>query len=171
MCFPPPLWQSKDKLSPFTKTPKLDRSELLGKEGKAKSSMKRKLSFTNSPLRTEERDSDTGKSCCCSSLLSAAMLLAGCHVLTLPPDGLLGNAFLRSTGLHQDQNLKTRWSCGRLCWIKRYIPSCILSLEKKPVGHIENNGYKCSYVWVMAVLWQNKWCLSALHQHTTRFSP
>uniref|UniRef100_A0A8C3B687 Ankyrin repeat domain 12 n=1 Tax=Cyclopterus lumpus TaxID=8103 RepID=A0A8C3B687_CYCLU len=52
----------KDKLSPFTKTPKLDRSELLGKEGKAKSSMKRKLSFTNSPLRTEERDSDTDDS-------------------------------------------------------------------------------------------------------------
>ncbi|XP_053293526.1 ankyrin repeat domain-containing protein 12 isoform X2 [Pleuronectes platessa] len=53
--------KSKDKLSPFTKTPKLDRSELLGKEGKAKSSMKRKLSFTNSPTRTEERDSDTDK--------------------------------------------------------------------------------------------------------------
>ncbi|CAJ1072565.1 ankyrin repeat domain-containing protein 12 isoform X4 [Xyrichtys novacula] len=53
--------KSKDKLSPFTKTPKLDRSELLGKEGKAKSSMKRKLSFTTSPLRTEERDSDTDK--------------------------------------------------------------------------------------------------------------
>ncbi|XP_041658484.1 ankyrin repeat domain-containing protein 12 isoform X2 [Cheilinus undulatus] len=54
--------KSKDKLSPFTKTPKLDRSELLGKEGKAKSSMKRKLSFTSSPLRTEERDSDTDDS-------------------------------------------------------------------------------------------------------------
>uniref|UniRef100_A0A8C5H216 Ankyrin repeat domain 12 n=1 Tax=Gouania willdenowi TaxID=441366 RepID=A0A8C5H216_GOUWI len=54
--------QSKDKLSPFTKTPKLDRSELLGKEGKAKSSMKRKLSFANSPTRTEERDSDTDDS-------------------------------------------------------------------------------------------------------------
>ncbi|XP_029308845.1 LOW QUALITY PROTEIN: ankyrin repeat domain-containing protein 12 [Cottoperca gobio] len=53
--------KSKDKLSPFTKTPKLDRSELLGKEGKTKSSMKRKLSFTASPLRTEERDSDTDK--------------------------------------------------------------------------------------------------------------
>ncbi|XP_044076409.1 ankyrin repeat domain-containing protein 12 isoform X2 [Siniperca chuatsi] len=53
--------KSKDKLSPFTKTPKLDRSELLGKEGKTKSSMKRKLSFTTSPLRTEERDSDTDK--------------------------------------------------------------------------------------------------------------
>ncbi|XP_037538310.1 ankyrin repeat domain-containing protein 12 isoform X2 [Nematolebias whitei] len=53
--------KSKDKLSPFTKTPKLDRSESLGKEGKAKSSMKRKLSFTTSPPRTEERDSDTDK--------------------------------------------------------------------------------------------------------------
>ncbi|XP_056148631.1 ankyrin repeat domain-containing protein 12 isoform X2 [Lampris incognitus] len=53
--------KSKDKLSPFTKTPKLDRSELSGKEGKAKSSMKRKLSFTASPPRTEERDSDTDK--------------------------------------------------------------------------------------------------------------
>ncbi|KAL6104085.1 ankrd12 [Pungitius sinensis] len=53
--------KSKEKLSPFTKTPKLDRSELLGKEGKAKSSMKRKLSFTASPLRTEERDSETEK--------------------------------------------------------------------------------------------------------------
>uniref|UniRef100_A0A669C7G1 Ankyrin repeat domain 12 n=1 Tax=Oreochromis niloticus TaxID=8128 RepID=A0A669C7G1_ORENI len=52
----------KDKLSPFTKTPKLDRSELLGKEGKAKSSMKRKLSFTTSPPRAEERDSDTDDS-------------------------------------------------------------------------------------------------------------
>uniref|UniRef100_A0A3B5MZ88 Uncharacterized protein n=1 Tax=Xiphophorus couchianus TaxID=32473 RepID=A0A3B5MZ88_9TELE len=54
--------KSKDKLSPFTKTPKLDRSELLAKEGKAKSSMKRKLSFTTSPPRTEERDSDTDDS-------------------------------------------------------------------------------------------------------------
>ncbi|XP_068604630.1 ankyrin repeat domain-containing protein 12 [Brachionichthys hirsutus] len=54
--------KSKDKLSPFTKTPKLDRSELLGKEGKSKSSMKRKLSFTASPLRAEERDSDTDDS-------------------------------------------------------------------------------------------------------------
>lgn len=61
--------QNKDKLSPFTKTPKLDRSELLVKEGKAKSSMKRKLSFTASPLRTEERDSDTGKNWCSSSSL------------------------------------------------------------------------------------------------------
>ncbi|CAL8346631.1 unnamed protein product [Merluccius merluccius] len=54
--------KSKDKLSPFTKTPKLERSELLAKEGKAKSSMKRKLSFTASPARTDERDSDTDDS-------------------------------------------------------------------------------------------------------------
>ncbi|XP_045061866.1 ankyrin repeat domain-containing protein 12 isoform X2 [Coregonus clupeaformis] len=53
--------KSKDKISPFTKTPKLDRSALLGgKEGKPpKSSMKRKLSFTVSP---KERDSDTDES-------------------------------------------------------------------------------------------------------------
>ncbi|KAK7878034.1 hypothetical protein WMY93_031315 [Mugilogobius chulae] len=62
--------KSKDKLSPFTKTPKLDRSELLGKEAKAKSSMKRKLSFSSSSPppseprtepRAEDRDSDTDK--------------------------------------------------------------------------------------------------------------
>lgn len=65
--------QSKDKLSPYTKTPKLDRSELLGKEGKSKPSMKRKISFTSSPVRTEERDSDTGKNTSC---LGSAALLA-----------------------------------------------------------------------------------------------
>lgn len=53
--------QSKDKISPFTKTPKLDRSEIMGKEGKPKSSMKRKLSFSVSLPRNEERDSDTGQ--------------------------------------------------------------------------------------------------------------
>ncbi|XP_052403757.1 ankyrin repeat domain-containing protein 12 isoform X2 [Carassius gibelio] len=53
--------KSKEKISPFTKTPKLDRSEILGKDGKSKSSMKRKLSFTVSPPRNEERDSDTDK--------------------------------------------------------------------------------------------------------------
>ncbi|KAA0718554.1 Ankyrin repeat domain-containing protein 12 [Triplophysa tibetana] len=53
--------KSKEKISPFTKTPKLDRSEILGKDGKSKSSMKRKLSFTVSPQRNEERDSDTDK--------------------------------------------------------------------------------------------------------------
>lgn len=84
--------QNKDKLSPFTKTPKLDRSELLVKEGKAKSSMKRKLSFTASPLRTEERDSDTGKNWCSSSYPpphSSAMLLAGGQLFTLPSRGSL----------------------------------------------------------------------------------
>ncbi len=54
--------QSKEKIPPFAKTPKLDRSEILGKEGKSKSSMKRKLSFTVSPSRNEEQDSDTGQS-------------------------------------------------------------------------------------------------------------
>ncbi|KAL0966933.1 hypothetical protein UPYG_G00302430 [Umbra pygmaea] len=56
--------KSKDKMSPFTKTPKLDRAELLGgKEGKTtKSSMKRKLSFTVSPPLNEDRDSDTDES-------------------------------------------------------------------------------------------------------------
>ncbi|XP_026134052.1 ankyrin repeat domain-containing protein 12-like isoform X1 [Carassius auratus] len=54
--------KSKEKISPFAKTPKLDRSEILGKEGKSKSSMKRKLSFTVSPPRNEERDSDTDDS-------------------------------------------------------------------------------------------------------------
>lgn len=73
------LPQSKDKLSPYTKTPKLDRSELLGKEGKAKPSMKRKISFTSSPVRTEERDSDTGKN---RSRSLSAVLLACCHVCT-----------------------------------------------------------------------------------------
>ncbi|KAJ8272891.1 hypothetical protein GJAV_G00094660 [Gymnothorax javanicus] len=51
--------KSKDKISPFTKTPKLDRSELLGREMKPRPSMKRKLSFTASPPRNPERDSDT----------------------------------------------------------------------------------------------------------------
>ncbi|XP_041951581.1 ankyrin repeat domain-containing protein 12 isoform X2 [Alosa sapidissima] len=54
--------KSKDKISPFTKTPKLDRSEFLGKEAKSKSSMKRKLSFTVSPPRNQEKDSDTDDS-------------------------------------------------------------------------------------------------------------
>ncbi|XP_027006546.2 ankyrin repeat domain-containing protein 12 isoform X1 [Tachysurus fulvidraco] len=54
--------KSKEKISPFTKTPKLDRSEIMGKEGKPKSSMKRKLSFSVSPPRNGERDSDTDDS-------------------------------------------------------------------------------------------------------------
>ncbi|XP_028659535.1 ankyrin repeat domain-containing protein 12 isoform X3 [Erpetoichthys calabaricus] len=51
--------KGKEKVSAFTKTPKLDRSELLGKEMKQKSSMKRKLPFTVSPTRNEDKDSDT----------------------------------------------------------------------------------------------------------------
>eukprot|EP00063_Salmo_salar_P068609 XP_014043444.1 PREDICTED: ankyrin repeat domain-containing protein 12-like isoform X2 [Salmo salar] len=56
--------KNKDKISPFTKTLKLDRSKLLGvKEGTPpKSSMKRKLSFTMSTPRNEERHSDTDES-------------------------------------------------------------------------------------------------------------
>ncbi|XP_071232811.1 ankyrin repeat domain-containing protein 12-like isoform X1 [Salvelinus alpinus] len=56
--------KNKDKISPFTKTLKLDRSKLLGvKEGKPpKSSMKRKLSFAMSPPCNEERHSDTDES-------------------------------------------------------------------------------------------------------------
>uniref|UniRef100_A0A8C3YJL1 Ankyrin repeat domain 12 n=1 Tax=Catagonus wagneri TaxID=51154 RepID=A0A8C3YJL1_9CETA len=52
--------KSKDKIASYSKTPKIDRSEV-GKEMKEKSSMKRKLPFTISPSRNEERDSDTEK--------------------------------------------------------------------------------------------------------------
>ncbi|XP_048219401.1 ankyrin repeat domain-containing protein 12 isoform X2 [Perognathus longimembris pacificus] len=52
--------KSKDKIGSYSKTPKLDRNEV-GKEIKEKSSMKRKLPFTISPPRNEERDSDTEK--------------------------------------------------------------------------------------------------------------
>ncbi|XP_069885750.1 ankyrin repeat domain-containing protein 12 isoform X1 [Dipodomys merriami] len=50
--------KSKDKIGSYSKTPKLDRNDV-GKEMKEKSSMKRKLPFTISPSRNEERDSDT----------------------------------------------------------------------------------------------------------------
>ncbi|KAM3928785.1 ankyrin repeat domain-containing protein 12 isoform 2-T4 [Leptodactylus fuscus] len=50
--------KNKEKMVPFARTPKLDRTEG-GKEMKDKSSMKRKLPFTISPPREEERDSDT----------------------------------------------------------------------------------------------------------------
>ncbi|XP_007947196.1 ankyrin repeat domain-containing protein 12 [Orycteropus afer afer] len=50
--------KSKDKIASYSKTPKIDRSDV-GKEMKEKSSMKRKLPFTISPSRNEERDSDT----------------------------------------------------------------------------------------------------------------
>ncbi|XP_020951724.1 ankyrin repeat domain-containing protein 12 isoform X3 [Sus scrofa] len=52
--------KSKDKIASYSKTPKIDRSDV-GKEMKEKSSMKRKLPFTISPSRNEERDSDTEK--------------------------------------------------------------------------------------------------------------
>nr|XP_044998637.1 ankyrin repeat domain-containing protein 12 isoform X2 [Jaculus jaculus] len=50
--------KSKDKIASYSKTPKIDRSDP-SKEMKEKSSMKRKLPFTISPSRNEERDSDT----------------------------------------------------------------------------------------------------------------
>ncbi|KAF6087320.1 ankyrin repeat domain 12 [Phyllostomus discolor] len=50
--------KSKDKIASYSRTPKIDRSDV-GKEMKEKSSMKRKLPFTISPSRNEERDSDT----------------------------------------------------------------------------------------------------------------
>ncbi|XP_027622299.1 ankyrin repeat domain-containing protein 12 isoform X2 [Tupaia chinensis] len=50
--------KSKDKIASYSKTPKIDRSDV-GKDIKEKSSMKRKLPFTISPSRNEERDSDT----------------------------------------------------------------------------------------------------------------
>ncbi|XP_012601449.1 ankyrin repeat domain-containing protein 12 isoform X1 [Microcebus murinus] len=49
--------KSKDKIASYSKTPKIDRSDV-GKEMKEKS-MKRKLPFSISPSRNEERDSDT----------------------------------------------------------------------------------------------------------------
>ncbi|XP_053428009.1 ankyrin repeat domain-containing protein 12 isoform X4 [Nycticebus coucang] len=52
--------KSKDKIASYSKTPKIDPSDV-GKEMKEKSSMKRKLPFTISPSRNEERDSDTEK--------------------------------------------------------------------------------------------------------------
>ncbi|XP_027737850.1 ankyrin repeat domain-containing protein 12 isoform X1 [Empidonax traillii] len=52
--------KSKDKIASYNKTPKVDRSDV-GKEMKEKSSMKRKLPFTISPSRNEDRSSDTEK--------------------------------------------------------------------------------------------------------------
>ncbi|XP_072008329.1 ankyrin repeat domain-containing protein 12 isoform X2 [Engystomops pustulosus] len=49
--------KNKEKIT-YVRTPKLDRTEG-GKDLKEKSSMKRKLPFTLSPPREEERDSDT----------------------------------------------------------------------------------------------------------------
>ncbi|KAL0613786.1 Ankyrin repeat domain-containing protein 12, partial [Plecturocebus cupreus] len=55
---------SKDKIASYSKTPKIDRSDV-SKEMKEKSSMKRKLPFTISPSRNEERDSDTDRVSLC----------------------------------------------------------------------------------------------------------
>ncbi|XP_034340031.1 ankyrin repeat domain-containing protein 12 isoform X2 [Arvicanthis niloticus] len=52
--------KSKDKIASYSKTSKIDRGDM-GKEMREKSSMKRKLPFTVSPSRNEERDSDTEK--------------------------------------------------------------------------------------------------------------
>ncbi|XP_074843541.1 ankyrin repeat domain-containing protein 12 isoform X2 [Carettochelys insculpta] len=52
--------KSKEKISSYSKTPKVDRNDV-GKEMKEKSSMKRKLPFTISPSRNEDRNSDTEK--------------------------------------------------------------------------------------------------------------
>ncbi|XP_003508438.1 ankyrin repeat domain-containing protein 12 isoform X2 [Cricetulus griseus] len=52
--------KSKDKIASYSKTSKIDRGDI-GKEMKEKPSMKRKLPFTISPSRNEERDSDTEK--------------------------------------------------------------------------------------------------------------
>ncbi|KAJ8011068.1 hypothetical protein DPEC_G00054350 [Dallia pectoralis] len=81
--------KSKEKMSPFTKTPKMDRAELLvGKEGKTpKSSMKRKLSFTVSPSRNEDRDSDTDESDPGQSTESVGRLLSPYRMYSADKDG------------------------------------------------------------------------------------
>ncbi|XP_075389140.1 ankyrin repeat domain-containing protein 12 isoform X2 [Tenrec ecaudatus] len=50
--------KNKEKIAAYSKTPKTDQSDV-GKEMKEKSSLKRKLPFSISPSRNEERDSDT----------------------------------------------------------------------------------------------------------------
>ncbi|KAM3841353.1 ankyrin repeat domain-containing protein 12 isoform 2-T2 [Vipera latastei] len=52
--------KSKDKIASYSKTAKVDRSDM-GKDMKEKSSMKRKLQFNVSPSRNEDRNSDTEK--------------------------------------------------------------------------------------------------------------
>lgn len=52
--------KSKDKIASYSKNPKVDRSDV-GKEMKEKPSIKRKLPFTISPSRNEDRNSDTDK--------------------------------------------------------------------------------------------------------------
>ncbi|XP_036410309.1 ankyrin repeat domain-containing protein 12-like isoform X2 [Megalops cyprinoides] len=72
--------KSKDKISSYTKTPKLDQSGLLGKEMKPKSSMKRKLAFAISPPRNEERESDTDSDPGHSSETWGGRLIAPCRI-------------------------------------------------------------------------------------------
>eukprot|EP00063_Salmo_salar_P023574 XP_013998409.1 PREDICTED: ankyrin repeat domain-containing protein 12 isoform X1 [Salmo salar] len=85
--------KNKDKISPFTKTLKLDRSKLLGvKEGTPpKSSMKRKLSFTMSTPRNEERHSDTDESVPDQSteswVESEGRLVTPCRMYSADKDG------------------------------------------------------------------------------------
>ncbi|XP_023682047.1 ankyrin repeat domain-containing protein 12 isoform X1 [Paramormyrops kingsleyae] len=79
--------KSKDKISPFTKTPKVDRNEMLGREMKSKSSMKRKLSFTVSPPQNEERDSDTDSDPGHSSETWAERLIPPCAIYSADKDG------------------------------------------------------------------------------------
>ncbi|XP_053322441.1 ankyrin repeat domain-containing protein 12 isoform X2 [Spea bombifrons] len=52
--------KNKEKITSYSRTPKLDRNDI-SKDAKEKSSMKRKLPFTLSPSRTEDRESDTEK--------------------------------------------------------------------------------------------------------------
>ncbi|XP_068003702.1 ankyrin repeat domain-containing protein 12 isoform X1 [Melanerpes formicivorus] len=52
--------KSKDKIASYGKNPKVDRCDV-GKEMKEKPSIKRKLPFTISPSRNEDRNSDTDK--------------------------------------------------------------------------------------------------------------
>ncbi|XP_069469495.1 ankyrin repeat domain-containing protein 12 isoform X2 [Ambystoma mexicanum] len=52
--------KSKEKITSYSLTPKLDRNDG-GKDMKERSSMKRKLPFTISPSRNEEHDSETDK--------------------------------------------------------------------------------------------------------------
>uniref|UniRef100_A0A8C5QEZ5 Ankyrin repeat domain 12 n=1 Tax=Leptobrachium leishanense TaxID=445787 RepID=A0A8C5QEZ5_9ANUR len=52
--------KNKEKITAYPRTPKLDRSEM-SKDMKEKSSLKRKLPFTLSPSRNEDRDSDQEK--------------------------------------------------------------------------------------------------------------
>ncbi|XP_069072718.1 ankyrin repeat domain-containing protein 12 isoform X2 [Pleurodeles waltl] len=52
--------KSKEKITTYSRTPKIDRSDV-GKDLKDGCSLKRKLPFTISPSRNEDQDSDTDK--------------------------------------------------------------------------------------------------------------